>query len=172
MGAWGYGPFDSDQSLDYLGDLAHQHARTDDNHDIVPGSVNREAVLAELRRALSVDLAAAATEKILDEVAFTEAYAAAGLVAAAVTGKTADTPSGTRLFARIDGTDDTVENPLGLDHHCGYVALLTAADATALVPAARAAATAMAAATLWHRDWSDPARMKSSQDALVDTLSR
>lgn len=161
MGAWGLGPFDSDGALDFLGDLAHRHAtmKDDDGYEIDPSSVRHDAVHAALLEALTaVTRPAAEGEYRWGTV--DDAYASAGLVAAALTGQHTDSPKGTSLFEQTRG--------LNLDRHCGYVDLLPTDRAVPLLPQAIAAVSAISTESDWVDHWNDP---DSIREMLTDLLA-
>jgi len=175
MGSWGTGPFDSDSALDYLGDLAQAVASSsaDDDYAIAPGSVDRPAVTEALRVVLTATPAPGEDQRwALDCM-----YAAAGLVAAALAGKDPSLVSGTRLFAAMAagpggqlpvGDDDQV---LGLDNHCGFVALLDRSSADALRVPALAAVATLAAAGRWLDGWNDVAEITDQLTRLARVLA-
>lgn len=161
MGAWGLGPFDSDSALDFLGNLADRHANIDTDYRVVPGTVNHDGVHAALAEALAA-VTRPATENEYRWGTVDEAYAAAGLVAAAVTGQHTDQPAGTSLFEQSTG--------LNLDRHCGYVDLLPADKAPALLPAAVRAVTAIQSETDWLEHWLDLDGVQQSLESLLAVL--
>ena len=175
MGSWGSGPFDSDSALDYLGDLAQAVASSsaDDDYAIAPGSVDRPAVTEALRVVLTATPAPGEDQRwALDCM-----YAAAGLVAAALAGKDPSVVSGTRLFAAMAahaagelpaGSDDEV---LGLDNHCGFVALLDLSSAVSLHGPAVAAVATLSAATVWLDGWDDLAEITDQLTRLARVLA-
>ena len=175
MGSWGSGPFDSDSALDYLGDLAQTHASrsVDGVHTVAPGSVDRLAATGALRSVLVASPAYNEDQRwALDAM-----YAAAGLVAAALAGKDPSVVSGTRLFAAMAahaagelpaGSDDEV---LGLDNHCGFVALLDLSSAVSLHGPAVAAVATLSAATVWLDGWDDLAEITDQLTRLARVLA-
>lgn len=122
MGAWGFGPFDSDSALDFLGHVAEKSGgKYTNEYQFIPGSSS--IAVSMLQQAMEATLPASSE---WGWGAVDEAYAAAGLIAATAT----NIPStrGTRLA----GT----QNDLGLSATCGYEAMLTQQQAFDLVPAA------------------------------------
>lgn len=168
MGAWGYGPFDSDGSLDFLGDLCDEATGQSDTGDLDPAKVNRQVVRTRLLEALDSAQAEG------DYHACWDAYAAAGLIAAAAAGDTfRGEVSGTRLFESISATRDgrtpEAHQTLGLDRHCGFINLLPTDAAKDLVPAARAAVLHMLDST-WAQDFSAPPILRTQLEALANIL--
>jgi len=175
MGSWGSGPFDSDSALDYLGDLAQTHASrsVDGVHTVAPGPVDRPAATEALRSVL----VASPPDNEDQRWALDAMYAAAGLVAAALAGKDPSVVSGTRLFAAMAahaagelpaGSDDEV---LGLDNHCGFVALLDLSSAVSLHGPAVAAVATLSAATVWLDGWDDLAEITDQLTRLARVLA-
>jgi hypothetical protein len=167
MGAWGTGPFDSDGGLDYLGDVeAAAGARRDDDGKLDLASFRADAVHEELRRALAMDDGAAEAVDAAGWYDHAARYAAAGLVAARLTGQ----PSaniGTRLLDRLAGA--TGSEDLGLDRHCGYLELLDQDSAERLRDNAVAAVAALRADESWLDSWSSSRNDVMSQ---LDNLAR
>lgn len=146
MGAWGYGPFDSDQALDFLAGLAGDYATIGDDDEIAAGSVDHDGVVAAAHKALA---AASGPLPAGDYDLAAGAYAVAGLVAAARDAAVPAQSGGTRLFEAIAGGG----GGLGLEAHCGYRALLRPQDAETLLEDARVAVDALASTTWWVQDW-------------------
>lgn len=144
VGAWGYGPFDSDSALDYLGDLADRVGQLNDEGDLDPASVNHYDAADRLRRAMAAVSCPATPGEYRNE-AVDCAYTAAGLVAAVLTGHHGPS-TGTTLGDNLPSSDDV---HLSLHAHCGYAALLTTEDAADLRQAAQAAVAAIAKEGDW-----------------------
>lgn len=168
MGAWGFGPFDSDGALDYLGDLAGEHAKQDDEGEIDPATVDRPAVLAQLRAALAA-VTVAPAENEYRTATCENAYAAAGLVAAVLAGHDAAEQSGTRLGAALAGEVDP--DPLGLAAHCGFVAVLDPDTAGTLRPDAARAVTALRDERDYVQIWTDQQQFLTLLAALEVALA-
>ena len=143
MGTWGFGPFDSDGALDFLGDLAMVHARTADDGSVLPGSVDAAGIAVALRVALQA-VTRAPEEPVVPGFDEENAYAAAGLVAAALSTAVPAESRGTRLLGDAGSGPGDV---LGLGAHCGFVALLPHAVARRLLPYAIAAVDALTTPT-------------------------
>lgn len=176
MGAWGTGPFDSDNALDFLDDLARRCAEHDeDTGELIPGSVQHTKVRAALRTALR-EITQIDNPAGLAGWRCEAAYAAAGLVAAARTGHDPEAPSHTRLFdamqARADGHSLAAgADPLGLASHCGNLALLDPASADALTADAVAAVRSLGQATEWLQTWKDPDDVRDQLGRLEHALT-
>ena len=166
MGTWGPGPFDSDGALDFLDGLAHRYATMNDDGDIDAASVDAPAVTAELRTALLAVTEPAADGEYRPQTV-EDAYAAAGLVATALSPVTPEV-SGTRLFGVDTGHDGA--DRLGLNHHAGHKQLLSPEAATALLPDAVAAATAIGGETDWLDLFIDRHSVVDAVAQLTQTL--
>jgi len=163
MGVWGMGPFDSDSGLDLLADLARTagaQTRDDDAGApaVVPGTADQQAVTAELTAVFTFAVRSIEAGEYRDR---SEIYAAAGLVAAAVTG-TSPEPRGTSLF--------TGEGGLGLERHSGYLTLLEPDTAERLRPHAQAAVAALRVDLPWLRDWRDSGEIRMQLRNLETAL--
>lgn len=166
MGAWGTGPFDSDAALDYLGDLEDVAGATrNDADELDPASVNHGAILNELRQALGMVGESAGPGEWHDEAI---PYAAAGLVAARLTGQSPEN-TGTRLLGRLAG--ETGSEDLGLDRHCGYLGLLDQASAEQLRDHAVITVAALRADQPWLDTWRSGGDVVMQLDRLALELS-
>ncbi|NNH09230.1 hypothetical protein [Cellulomonas fimi] len=161
MAAWGPGPFDAHVALDYLEGLTLRHADVDGSLDVVPGSVDHAAVLERLAHEL---------RSAADGVTFAcygfphSTYAAAGLVAARLTGAhRRPVPS---LAPRH------VRDRLGLGAHAGHTVLLTARHALELQPAARAAARVLTAPSVWADEPDATVHLLAATKQLATLLGR
>lgn len=141
MGAWGFGPFDSDSGLDAIDALERlvtEDTVTDDPWEQL--SLWR----SELQRILS----------IRDPHSAGEVYALVGLVAAARPAAVNTPPShresATRLEVAATGTD------LGLEHHQGIVDLMPPGVAAGAVDTARSALDWLIGLDEWHQTWREP----------------
>jgi hypothetical protein len=151
MGAWGYGPFDSDGALDFLDDLE---------------AMNPEDVLPELRERLKAPVG------VWDWQAL---YGCVGLVAARLGGYKGES-TGTNLFVHLAAQDGDAEaslklavEPLGLDAHTGKVGLLTEDEARALAPLAVHAVDVLAASD-YADGWDDPDKIRRNLERLRQLL--
>jgi hypothetical protein len=169
MGAWGTGPFDSDGALDYLGGLASRFGWQNHDGDLPAGSGDAERTDQELTGDL-LAVTAGTTGEDRDSLC-ERAYAAAGLVAAALTGHGTDgAPSGTRLFAGLAGQSQTAE-PLGLANHCSFGQMLTVDRALALRATALAASAALRDEAGWLSSWRDAEALREQLTRLEALLS-
>lgn len=165
MGAWGTGPFDSDGALDYLDELERASgAARNDADEVDPATVNRVVVLDQLRRALATAQAGHAPPGGRELP-----YAAAGLVAARLTGQP-PASAGTGLIDSLSAGLPFPED-LGLDRHCGYLGLLDRDTARQLQADARQAVTALRADRSWHGEWNSPGRLLLQLDRLARALA-
>lgn len=147
MGAWGYGPFDSDGALDFLDDLE---------------AGNPEDRVETVRRRL---------EAPVGEWDWQNLYGCVGLVAARLSGYKGD-GTGTNLFAHLaarsgdpEASLELAAEPLGLDAHTGKVGLLTEDEARALAPLA-VHAVAVLAASDYADGWDEPDKIRTNLERL------
>jgi hypothetical protein len=142
MGSWGYGPFDSDDALDYLADLAERvGAPTDDEtFRVIADTASQAKAVVELEQILR-GLAVQEPNGRDWEFTSQEAYAALGLVAAAKAGVDRNPNTGTRLIEQFEHQQAGTETPdlAGLITHCGYLVLVPEEVPASLLDAAKAA---------------------------------
>lgn len=161
MAAWGPGPFDAHVALDYLEGLTLRHADVDGSLDVVPGSVDHAAVVDRLAH----ELRSAADGVTFACYAFPHStYAAAGLVAARLTGahRRPIPPLETR----------SARDRLGLGAHGGHTVLLSGRHALDLQPAARAAARVLASPSVWADEPDATVHLLAAAKQLAALLGR
>lgn len=160
MAAWGPGAFDAHPALDFLERLTFQHADVDATLDVVPGSVDVDAVAERLRH----ELRSAADGFRFACYAFPQStYATAGLVAAVLTGAHRRPPSRRRRSGR---------DRLGLGAHGGHTVLLTEQHALDLQPDARAAARVLASPEAWADEPDATVHLLAATRQLESLLGR